>query len=344
MKLHHLVLSVVFMSICFSVLLSGAVEGKAERISSSAESAAARRLKESVKAYLDQFISGEDSSVEQQQIDATGPRAGFNRKTSGSAIWSQAKLEESVTEKSKNGSLWKQDGKLFAASEPADDGRIYFVQAYLSGIKPFEATPPQVWQYVYKNFSLQSDLEQFGMEEVYQTSSQTFHRKAGDAEDFSIFVADWLQQLGYDARVVQGTREDKAHTWVILVEDGIEYLIDTVENPELKVTLPVVGKSYRASLAFNSELLWEASDTGWREVGSFIEADNLNQQPGKVKQYRVTHDAPIMLRPDAKARQLGLLRRGEKIQIIKTEGMWHKILYRDGHHGYLQENALQRVL
>jgi len=93
--------------------------------------------------------------------------------------------------------------------------------------------------------------------DVWQTSVETYIDKWGDCEDHAILLADWLIGLGHDARVVAGTFKGEGHAWVVLHQNGAEYLLETTNKGSRKrYPLVSLNPEYVPAFMFNRDHFW----------------------------------------------------------------------------------------
>ncbi|MEM9058288.1 MAG: transglutaminase domain-containing protein, partial [Pseudomonadota bacterium] len=149
-----------------------------------------------------------------------------------------------------------------AASAPGLDNRHHFVNAYLEGFAPFATdnlwvplyTLSRVKRYAYDHASVT------GYRERWQTSREAFYYTRGDCEDHALALADWLIEMGEDARVVLGEYKDEGHAWVALFRDGQVYLMEATEKYRRRgpqqLTLAAMRPSYRPEMMFNRDFFW----------------------------------------------------------------------------------------
>ena len=147
-------------------------------------------------------------------------------------------------------------------AEPAVDGTLHAPQAFLLGQVPYRVE--QAWMPLYaisERMRYQLDTQQFqGREEVWLTTLQAWSHARGDCEDHAIPLADWLIEMGWDARVVLGTHRREGHAWVIVFNEGREYLLEATDKTKVKnwsaYPLAKLLPDYHPELMFNRKLLW----------------------------------------------------------------------------------------
>lgn len=159
---------------------------------------------------------------------------------------------------------------------PGVDGKKRPASAYFVGFAPFSTD--EVWVplvTVSNRLKYKSDfrLQLFGFD-VWQTSRYSYRRKAGDCEDHAILLADWLIQMGYDARVVIGTNYLDAHAWVVVFKDGKEYFIEaTKKGVKPNIGFPNEKMYFTPTHMFNNDTSWMKGNWGldqWKKRAKFI--------------------------------------------------------------------------
>ncbi len=161
----------------------------------------------------------------------------------------------------------------------------FLVNAYLEGYKPFDVENVMMPLYVLsqrKTYML--DSKQYrGREEVWQSSRQAFLYPRGDCEDHSLALADWLIEMGEDARVVLGDMDGGGHAWVVLFKNGKEYLLEATKkrgvSPNKPYPLAKLHKDYHPTFMFNR-------DGFWRNTGTKYTTDYSGSHWQKMSKYR----------------------------------------------------------
>jgi len=168
----------------------------------------------------------------------------------------------------------QNDGKSYVAfynhvlagditmSAMATDNRHYIAHGYLVGYAPFATD--SIWEPWYTLASRKSyeldDVYYRGRAEVWQTSKQAYEYSKGDCEDHAIALADWLIELGEDARVVIGSHGTTGHAWVVLFRDGNEYLLEATQKglsrAYTRFPLASFQTRYRPKYMFNRDTFW----------------------------------------------------------------------------------------
>lgn len=157
-------------------------------------------------------------------------------------------------------SVWSigRDKSAFATA-PGYDRVHHFVNAFLEGYQPFETDNLFVpLMTLARTKTYQFDhLDVTGHQELWQTSREAFYYARGDCEDHALALADWLIEMGEDARVVSGRYKGEGHAWVILFKDGQTYLFEATSKRGLK-TLPLASMfpEYNPQWMFNREHFW----------------------------------------------------------------------------------------
>lgn len=148
------------------------------------------------------------------------------------------------------------------------DGQQHPSNAYLLGFSPFYTN--KYWLpllAVSLRVKYMRDDEIKIGDDTWQTSIETYVRMWGDCEDQSILLADWMIELGYDARVVVGTVKGEGHAWVVLYKDDKEYLLETTDKASRR-RYPFVSlhPEYNPAFMFNRDHFWVMvmENRGWR--------------------------------------------------------------------------------
>lgn len=157
---------------------------------------------------------------------------------------------------------WR-DIKDFTASAPDLAGDHRLVNSYLEGYAPF--VTDNIWipwktlalrkQYQYDHIAVR------GRKEAWQSSREAFANPQGDCEDHAIALADWLIDMGYDARVVLGQHKRSGHAWVVLLHEGSTFLLEATMKNGLDGmrTLPLAALQldYEPAYMFNRTEFWK---------------------------------------------------------------------------------------
>lgn len=154
------------------------------------------------------------------------------------------------------------DKKVTLVAAPAVNGTLHVPQTFMLGKAPYRVE--QIWMPLYaisERMRYQLDSKQFqGREEVWLTTLQAWSRAKGDCEDHAILLADWLIEMGLDARVVLGKHRREGHAWVVVFKDGQEYLLEaTLKNKIKRWSVYPLAKSlpeYHPDMMFNRQTLW----------------------------------------------------------------------------------------
>ncbi|MGV8836131.1 transglutaminase domain-containing protein [Cellvibrio sp.] len=147
------------------------------------------------------------------------------------------------------------------AIAPGLDERGHIVNAFLEGFSPFVVD--NVWMPLYviaKRKSYMLDSINYGREELWQTSRQAFYFANGDCEDHAIVLADWLIDMGYDARVALGRYQNTGHAWVVLIKDNQEFILEATQKSQLSTGIPyplaAALPEYQPMAQFNRDTFW----------------------------------------------------------------------------------------
>lgn len=170
-----------------------------------------------------------------------------------------------------------QNDENATASAMGIDFRHHFVNHYLVGYQPFPTK--NVWLPLYtlaKNKVYEYDKVYYnGQPDVWQTSKQAFYFTRGDCEDHALALADWLIEMGEDARVVLGTYKNEGHAWVILFKGKKEFLLEATSKAGRRSinTYPLakMKPEYQPWAMFNRSFFW------------------LNQGPKRTTKYNGQH-------------------------------------------------------
>lgn len=155
----------------------------------------------------------------------------------------------------------------YTLSAQGTDKSHYLVNSYLEGYQPFEVENVMMPLYVLskrKKYALDATQYQ-GRQEVWQSSRQAFLYPRGDCEDHAIALADWLIEMGEDARVVLGEVDSGGHAWVVLFKNGKEYLLEATQKSGLSKSTPypiaALFTNYRPKFMFNRSSFWVNTGT-----------------------------------------------------------------------------------
>ncbi len=82
----------------------------------------------------------------------------------------------------------------------------------------------------------------------------------GDCEDHAIVLADWLIEMGFDARVALGKHQNDGHAWVVLVHEGKEFILEATQKSRLSTGTPyplaATLPDYHPTAQFNRTAFW----------------------------------------------------------------------------------------
>lgn len=167
------------------------------------------------------------------------------------------------TNNTQSSTLWSIGPYLnFTSTAPGVDYKHHIVNAYLEGYQPFKTE--NIWVPLYtlaRHKKYQFDhLQHPGHPEVWQTSKQAYQFTRGDCEDHAIALADWLIEMGEDARVVTGKHKTGGHAWVVLFKDNQTLILEaTDKNPTRRATdypLANLKPNYHPEIMFNRTTFW----------------------------------------------------------------------------------------
>jgi len=183
--------------------------------------------------------------------------------------------------------IWQDmAGTAFAYAAKGVDKNYYFANSYLIGFQPYETD--KVWQPLVTlalKKTYQFDHEQYGQkwQDIWQNSHQAYLYSHGDCEDHAILLADWLIEMGYDARVALGRVPSGGHAWVILFHDGKEYLLEATDKRRPRslgdFKLAKYAPEYQPEFQFNRTQFWTNtgsklttlySGSNWVEASSYL--------------------------------------------------------------------------
>lgn len=157
---------------------------------------------------------------------------------------------------------WKKIRDV-TASAPGMDDRHHLVNSYLVGYRPFPTNNIFVpWQTLAQKKRYQLDhVFSKGKEEVWQDSRQAYIYNRGDCEDHAIALADWLIDMGHDARVVIGTYKGSGHAWVVLLKNNRTFLLEATRKKRLNrmrsFPLAKLQTGYQPEYMFNRTQFWK---------------------------------------------------------------------------------------
>ena len=149
------------------------------------------------------------------------------------------------------------------------DLRHYLTHDFLEGFKPFDVENvflPLSILARRKRYELDSD-QYANQGDIWQNSRQAFYYPRGDCEDHAMALADWLIEMGEDARVVLGSvRSGGGHAWVVLYKNGEEFLLEATRKNGLsrlqQYPLAKTQSDYNPDYMFNRDVFWENVNRG----------------------------------------------------------------------------------
>ena len=169
----------------------------------------------------------------------------------------------SPEERSAGVSYWSYNTNAHVtASAFGTDTLNHFLNHYLIGYAPFKTEHLWIPPYTISiRLRYQLDVEQYwGLREVWQNSKEAFFNARGDCEDHALVLADWLIEMGLDARVVLGTYENKGHAWVVLLKGSEVFLLEATSKQKRKkwrhYPLAKFEHNYHPKCMFNRNYFW----------------------------------------------------------------------------------------
>ncbi|MBU0680409.1 MAG: transglutaminase-like cysteine peptidase [Proteobacteria bacterium] len=175
--------------------------------------------------------------------------------------------------------------KVFTMTAMGRDNLHHVANAFLLGFQPFATD--KMWvpmQTIATRLQYRQDEKQFGgMMDLWQTSKQAYYWLRGDCEDHALLLADWLIEMGYDARVVAGMHGKEGHAWVVVVDQGKTFLLEaTSKRRQRLMPLAVSLPEYRPEYMFNRHDFWVNS-------GSFFTANYLDKKWQKRSTFEASY-------------------------------------------------------
>lgn len=143
--------------------------------------------------------------------------------------------------------------RTYAVVASDSQGGFRYVNEFLTGYAPpavFSRTQSRIhelftiWTAVHANCAYTKDPGvRRDQTDRWQIASETQRLQAGDCEDSSIFLADWLLSRGFQARVALGRYGDVGgHAWVVVRLDDRDYLLESTEGRPDPMNPPLVSK------------------------------------------------------------------------------------------------------
>ncbi len=200
----------------------------------------------------------------------------------GTVLLVPKKMPESVEAGAMSLMSYLVNGKLASELAYGIDDIPYFLNAFFVDFMPHPVK--QIWEAhraVQLRVRYQLDKKQFGgRAEVWQTSRQTYMSMRGDCEDYAIFLADWLIEAGFDARVVTGTYKKSGHAWVVVFKEDATYLVEATSLYASHIyPLAKFLPDYHPKMMFNRDRLWlntgstlttDYRSDRWHECSRFV--------------------------------------------------------------------------
>jgi predicted transglutaminase-like cysteine proteinase len=221
--------------------------------------------------YIEVLQDG--SNFTEKQVQLHFQKQGRKEMTAGVAYWSF------------------QNNLPVIASAFGTDYLHHFVNHYLVGYAPFQTE--NIWMPHYTismRLKYQLDAEQYGgFKEVWQNSKEAFHNTRGDCEDHALALADWLIEMGIDARVVLGSYKKEGHAWVVVFLDGEVFLLESTSKQKNRnwqhYPLARFETNYHPKYMFNRNYFWLNKGTvyttkydgsSWVKKSRFFRGDEPN--------------------------------------------------------------------
>lgn len=156
---------------------------------------------------------------------------------------------------------WNVDGREPATATANGTGNAqWFVNSYLVGFQPLDVESPSLaLPLIARKKTYTRDRVQYnGRREVWQTSREAWIATRGDCEDHALLLADWLIEMGFDARVALGSYRGGGHAWVVVIDDERQYLLEATNKQTRRRPLPraETTQGYSADVQFNRESFW----------------------------------------------------------------------------------------
>ncbi len=213
---------------------------------------------------LFKFSTGSGPAPETSDADDAAPRNGIvyvtgsqNRVNSG-AFDRRLRTAEGILKRNKITS-WAFNKKVYTLTALGTDFRHHVANSFLIGFIPFETD--KLWvplQTIASRLKYRQDKKQFkGFVDVWQTSKQAYHWVRGDCEDHAILLADWLIEMGYDARVAIGKYKTLGHAWVVLFYNNKTYILEATDKRKRK-KYPLASQQphFHPVMMFNRDFFW----------------------------------------------------------------------------------------
>ena len=198
-----------------------------------------------------------DKDSQRGTVIVTGSQSPLTESMVQQAVGKRSEQESSYI------SIWNWQGlESVTASARGLDKLHHFANSYLVGFQPFETR--DLWVPLYtlairKEYQY-DHLQYAGLADIWQTSRQAYYQKRGDCEDHAILLADWLINLGVDARVALGTHKGEGHAWVVAIVDNTEYLLEATSKRRQSnwqaMPLAALAEGYEVEFQFNRDYFW----------------------------------------------------------------------------------------
>jgi len=155
----------------------------------------------------------------------------------------------------------KKNQGVVTGTAAGTDLNHHIFNYFLEGYAPFEASNiwiPLLTLAQRKTYQL-DHLQYNGKREIWQTSREAFDLTRGDCEDHAIALADWLIEMGEDAKVVIGQFKSSGHAWVILNHNNETFLLEaTNKSKRTRFSYPLahLKTDYQPYAMFNRDGFW----------------------------------------------------------------------------------------
>lgn len=201
--------------------------------------------------------ASQKKDIQRGTVVVTGSQSPLTESMVHQAVGKRSEHESSYI------SIWNWQGlESVTATARGLDKLHHFANSYLVGFQPFETK--DLWVPLYtlairKEYQY-DHLQYAGLADIWQTSRQAYYQKRGDCEDHAILLADWLINLGVDARVALGTHKGEGHAWVVAVVNNTEYLLEATSKRRHSnwqaMPLAALAEGYEVEFQFNRDYFW----------------------------------------------------------------------------------------
>ncbi len=181
--------------------------------------------------------------------------------------------------------FWYTGDNGAIANTLGSDLNHHFVQGYLSMFKPFEAESLWIPHYTIamrKKYTY-DEAQYNGFVEIWQNSIEAYTNNRGDCEDHSMILCDWLNALGYDARVLAGMHGQTGHAWVVLYSKGKAFILEATQKSNLRnnghYPLAAVLPDYKPTFMFDHNYYYQPKVKGEmsHDKKDWVKSSKLNR-------------------------------------------------------------------